>query len=80
MDNKKPIDRAEYITLEDAKRLKLPYFEGLAAGFPSPAGDYRWPRGQVSESWYLSHTQAPVPVTRTVDYCRYFDNIPKLLC
>jgi hypothetical protein len=22
-----------------------------------------WPRGQVSESWYLSHTQAPVPVT-----------------
>ena len=25
---------------------------------------FGWPRGQVSESWYLSHTQAPVPVTR----------------
>lgn len=35
------IDYAEYITLEDAKQLKLPYFEGLAAGFPSPAADYQ---------------------------------------
>ena len=30
MEEKKPTDGAEYITLEDAKRLKLPYFEGLA--------------------------------------------------
>ena len=37
MEDNKPIDGAEYISLEDAKRLKLPYFEGLAAGFPSPA-------------------------------------------
>ena len=41
MEDNKPIDGAEYITLEDAKRLKLPYFEGLAAGYPSPAGDYQ---------------------------------------
>ena len=38
MEDNKPIDGAEYISLEDAKRLKLPYFEGLAAGYPSPAG------------------------------------------
>ncbi len=36
MEDNKPIDGAEYISLEDAKRLKLPYFEGLAAGYPSP--------------------------------------------
>ena len=30
MEDNKPIDGAEYITLEDTKRLKLPYFEGLA--------------------------------------------------
>ena len=41
MEDNKPIDGAEYISLEDAKRLKLPYFEGLAAGFPSPASDYQ---------------------------------------
>ena len=33
MEENKPIDGAEYITLEDAKRLKLPYFEGAAPGF-----------------------------------------------
>ena len=33
MDEKKLIDGADYITLEDAKRLKLPYFEQVAAGF-----------------------------------------------
>ena len=37
-DNKL-IDGAEYISLEDAKKLKLPYFEQVAAGFPSPAAD-----------------------------------------
>ena len=54
MEDNKPIDGAEYITLEDAKRLKLPYFEGLAAGYPSPDGDYQWksrahltPKGKV---------------------------------
>ncbi len=31
MEDNKPIDGAEYITLEDAKRLKLPDFGGLAA-------------------------------------------------
>ena len=36
MNDMKPIDGAEYITLEDAKRLSLPYYEGLQAGFPSP--------------------------------------------
>ena len=41
MKDNKPIDGAEYITLEEAKRLNLPYFEGLAAGFPSPAIDYQ---------------------------------------
>ena len=41
MEENKLIDGADYITLEDAKRLKLPYFEGLAAGFPSMAGDYQ---------------------------------------
>ena len=41
MEDNKLIDGAEYISLEDAKRLKLPYIEGLAAGYPSPAGDYQ---------------------------------------
>ena len=39
MEENKPIDGAEYISLEDAKRLKLPYYEERAAGGPSPAGD-----------------------------------------
>ena len=47
MKDNKPIDGAEYITLEDAKRLKLPYFEGLVAGFPSPAGGYPRERHRV---------------------------------
>lgn len=29
VEENKPIDGAEYISLEDAKRLKLPFFEGL---------------------------------------------------
>ena len=41
MEEKKPIDGAEYISLEEAKRLQLPFFEGAAAGFPSPAADYQ---------------------------------------
>ena len=41
MEDKKPIDGAEYISLKDAKQMKLPFFEGLAAGFSSPAIDYQ---------------------------------------
>ena len=37
MENNKLIDGAEIITLDEIKHLKLPYFEGLAAGYPSPA-------------------------------------------
>jgi hypothetical protein len=35
MEDNKPIDGAEYISLEDAKRLKLPYFR-------SPCYTTRW--------------------------------------
>ena len=57
MDNKKPIDGAEYITLEDAKRVKLPYFEGLAAGFPSPASDYQHENLDLNEK-FVHHAEA----------------------
>ena len=57
MSEMKPIDGAEYITLEDAKRLKLPYFEGLAAGFPSPAGDYQHESLDLNEK-FVRHPEA----------------------
>lgn len=57
MSDMKPIDGAEYITLEDAKRLKLPYFEGLAAGFPSPAGDYQHESLDLNEK-FVRHPEA----------------------
>jgi DNA polymerase V len=57
MEEKKPIDRAEYISLEDAKRLKLPFFEGLAAGFPSPAADYEHERLDLNEK-FVHHPEA----------------------
>ena len=57
MSDMKPIDGAEYITLEDAKRLKLPYFEGLAAGFPSPAGDYHHESLDLNEK-FVRHPEA----------------------
>ena len=57
MSDMKPIDGAEYITLEDAKRLKLPYFEGLAAGFPSPASDYQHESLDLSEK-FVHHPEA----------------------
>ena len=41
VEENKPIDGAEYITLEETKHLKLPFLEGLAAGCPSPAIDYQ---------------------------------------
>ena len=57
MEDKKPIDGAEYISLEDAKRLKLPYFEGLAAGYPSPAGDYQHESLDLNEK-FVHHPEA----------------------
>lgn len=57
MEEKKPTDGAEYITLEDAKRLKLPYFEGLAAGFPSPAADYQHESLDLNEK-FVQHPEA----------------------
>ena len=57
MADNKPIDGAEYISLEDAKRLKLPYFEGLAAGFPSPAADYQHESLDLNEK-FVHHPEA----------------------
>ena len=57
MEENKTIDSAEYITLEEAKRLKLPYFEGLAAGFPSPAIDYQHESLDLNEK-FVHHPEA----------------------
>lgn len=57
MNDMKPIDGAEYITLEDAKRLSLPYYEGLQAGFPSPAGDYQHESLDLNEK-FIRHREA----------------------
>ncbi len=57
MEDNKLIDGAEYISLEDAKRLKLPYFEGLAAGYPSPAGDYQHESLDLNEK-FVHHPEA----------------------
>ena len=57
VEEKKPIDGAEYITLEDATRLKLPFFEGLAAGFPSPAIDYQHDSLDLNEK-FVHHPEA----------------------
>ena len=57
MDEKKLIDGADYITLEDAKRLKLPYFEQVAAGFPSPASDYQHESLDMNEK-FVHHPEA----------------------
>ena len=56
-EEKKQIDGAEYISLEDAKRLKLPYYEGLAAGFPSPAADYQHESLDLNEK-FVYHPEA----------------------
>ena len=53
----KLIDGAEYISLEDAKRLKLPYFENVAAGFPSPAADYQHESLDLNEK-FVHHPEA----------------------
>ena len=57
MDEKKLIDGADYITLEDAKRLKLPYFEQVSAGFPSPAADYQHESLDMNEK-FVHHPEA----------------------
>ena len=57
MEENKPLDSAEYITLEEAKRLKLPYFEGLAAGFPSPAIDYQHESLDLNDK-FVHHREA----------------------
>lgn len=57
MEENKPIDYAEVITLEDAKRLKLPFFEGLAAGYPSPAGDYQHESLDLNEK-FVRHPES----------------------
>ena len=57
MEENKLIDGAEYISLEDAKRLKLPFFEGAAAGFPSPAADYQHEKLDLNEK-FVHHTEA----------------------
>ena len=57
MEEKKLIDGAEYITLEDAKRLKLPYFEGVAAGPPSVVGDYQHESLDLNEK-FVHHPEA----------------------
>ena len=57
MEENRPIDGAEYISLEDAKRLKLPYFEGPAAGYPSPAADYQHESLDLNEK-FVHHPEA----------------------
>ena len=57
MEDDKLIDGADYISLEDAKRLKLPFFEGLAAGFPSPTGDYQHESLDLNEK-FVHHPEA----------------------
>ena len=57
MKEKILIDGAEYISLEEAKRLKLPYFEGAAAGFPSPAADYQHESLDLNEK-FVHHPEA----------------------
>ena len=57
MEENKPIDGAEYISLEEAKHLKLPYFEGAAAGFPSPAADYQHESLDLNEK-FVHHPEA----------------------
>ena len=57
MKDKNQIDSAEYISLEEAKRIKLPFYDGLAAGFPSPAMDYQHESLDLNEK-FVSHPEA----------------------
>ena len=57
MEENKLIDGAEYIALEDAKRLKLPFFESVAAGFPMNESDYRHESLDLNEK-FVHHPEA----------------------
>ena len=57
MDDNKLIDGAEIITLDEIKHLKLPYFEGLAAGYPSQAADYQHESLDLNEK-FVHHEEA----------------------
>ena len=57
MYNNKPIDGAEIISLDEIKHLKLPFFEGLAAGYPSPAGDYQHESLDLNDK-FVQHPEA----------------------
>ena len=57
MEDNKQIDGADYISLEEAKRIKLPFFDGLAAGFPSPAMDYQHESLDLNEK-FVTHPEA----------------------
>ena len=57
MEDKNKIDSADYISLEEAKRIKLPFFDGLAAGFPSPAMDYQHESLDLNEK-FVNHPEA----------------------
>ena len=57
MKDKNQIDSAEYISLEESKRIRLPFYDGLAAGFPSPAMDYQHESLDLNEK-FVSHPEA----------------------
>lgn len=57
MNDKKLIDSAEIIIMDEIKHLKFPYFEGLAAGYPSPAGDYQHEKLDLNEK-FVHHEEA----------------------
>ena len=57
MEEKKPIDGAEYISLDDAKQYILPLFEGAAAGCPSPADEYQHESLDLNEK-FVHHPEA----------------------
>ena len=57
MNDKKLIDSAEIITMDEIKHLKLPFFEGLAAGYPSPAGDYQHESLDLNDK-FVQHPEA----------------------
>ena len=57
MADNKLIDSAEVLTLKEIKHLKLPYYEGLAAGYPSPAGDYQHESLDLNDK-FVHHEEA----------------------
>ena len=57
MDSIRPIDGAEIITLDEIKHLKLPFFEGMDAGYPSPAGDYQHESLDLNDK-FVQHPEA----------------------